>query len=256
MSALEPVDWQAYDFIDLGCSTGGSIKHCVARFGAKRGLGVDLDPNKVRDTKEAGFDAIQADARELSIDRQVSFVSMLDFCEHLPDLLTVEEIIAAAAKSARDFIYIKHPSFEGKQLVESQGLRQYWWDWHGHTCHIRIADYCSIFDRLGLSSYMIRYLGRVMDSTHPCVIPTSMPMDQSETDAEAVTDVPRKDFAPPIWRRQDIFVALRPFEKDDWHSITRPTSSDFKLMRDSGQVPEAKEAADHLRPIRTPRTGD
>ncbi|MEZ5120454.1 MAG: hypothetical protein R2736_02560 [Solirubrobacterales bacterium] len=39
----------------------------------------------------------------------------------------MEAIIAAAARSARDFIFIKHPSFEGQELVEGMGYRQYWW---------------------------------------------------------------------------------------------------------------------------------
>src|SRR5215208_5175465 len=100
VSMLETTDWSAYDFIDLGCSNGGSIRHCMTRFGAERGLGIDVDPKKVDNTQEAGYDAVIADARELRLDGQVSFISMLDFCEHLPDLTVVQEIIEAAADSA------------------------------------------------------------------------------------------------------------------------------------------------------------
>ncbi|MEX0972452.1 MAG: class I SAM-dependent methyltransferase [Solirubrobacterales bacterium] len=250
MGALENVDWESYDFIDLGCSTGGSIEHCMSRFGAKRGLGIDLDPDKVENTKRTGLDAVVADARELNLDGQVSFISMLDFCEHLPEVETVQEIITAAAASARDFLYIKHPSFEGQEYAEGEGVRQYWWGWHGHTAHVRVADYCTIFDLLGLSAYMIRYIGRVDDSTHPSIIPTTTPMDQSESDAQAITDVPEVSFSPPLWRRQDIFVALRPFETDEWHALTRPTAQDLKLMRATGQLPGDQTIAEHLRPKR------
>lgn len=238
VTSLRDVDWERYDFVDLGCSKGGSIHHCVERFDADRGLGIDLDPAKVERTREAGFDAVVADAAELRLDGQVSFISMLDFCEHLPNLEMVQAVIAAAANSARDFLYIKHPSFEGEQRVEAMGLRQYWWDWHGHTAHIRVADYCRIFEELGLNTYMIRYLGEITHSRHPSIIPTSTPRDQSQEAAAAIVDVPDVIFSPALWRRQDIFVALRPFERAEWAAVTRPTASDRLLMADTGPVPE------------------
>jgi hypothetical protein len=239
-TTLEQVDWADFDFIDLGCSTGGSIDHCLGRFNARRGLGVDLDPRKVDRTRDAGFDAVTADAAQLRLSGQVSFISMLDFCEHLPNLATVHDVIAAAADSARDFLYIKHPSFEGEDRVESMGLRQYWWDWHGHTSHIRVPDYCQIFESLGLGTYMIRFLGKVTHSRHPSIVPTGAPRDLSEADAAAITDIPDGIFSPPLWRRQDIFVALRPYDPEEWRSITEPSRSDLVLMRE-GEDPEAPD---------------
>lgn len=235
MDTLKDIEWGNYDFVDLGCSKGGSIKHCMDRFGAQRGLGIDLDPRKVQETRESGFDAIVADACRLELNNQVSFVTMLDFCEHLPDLESVREAISAAARIARDFLYIKHPSFEGQEQTEAQGLRQYWWNWHGHTAHVRVADYCSMFDELGLLTYMIRFIEKIETSYHPSIVPTSLPRDQSEADAKAVTDVPDIALSPPLWRRQDIFVALRPFDTRDWCAITKPTANDLKMMRREGR---------------------
>jgi SAM-dependent methyltransferase len=230
-ATLDTVDWREVDFVDLGCSSGGSIAHCTKRFDAPRGIGIDIDPKKVAKTKRAGFDAILADARLLDLDRQVRFISMLDFLEHLPDLSVVEEIIGAAARSASDFIYIKHPSFEGEGQIEQFGVRQYWWDWHGHTSHIRVADYCSIFERLGLRQYMIRFVERIADSQHPSVVSTESPMDLSGTDASQITIEEFIEFSPPLWRRQDIFIALKSFSVDEWAKITKPSARDLQLMR-------------------------
>ena len=237
MSGLESVDWSLYDFIDLGCSKGTSIRHCMSRFGVKRGIGVDLNPAKVNSANEAGFDAVVGDARDLRLSERVSFVSMLDFCEHLPDLGSVEEVLAAAAEIAQDFLYIKHPSFEDEIRVEEMGLRQYWWDWLGHTTHIRVNDFCSMFDRLGLSTYMIRYIERISDSSHPSIIPTTMPPDQTGVQAEAITKTPIATFTPPLWRSQEIFVALRAFEPEAWREITRPSQNDLKKVQATGQLP-------------------
>jgi SAM-dependent methyltransferase len=232
---LTEIDWSEFDFVDFGCSRGGSIRHCQERFGATRGLGVDLNEQKVEETRRAGFDAVVADATKLEGEDEVSFVSMLDFLEHLRNLRVVKRAIATAARLASDFLYIKHPSFEGKELVEAAGVRQYWWDWHGHKTHIRIADYCTIFDRLGLSTYMIRYVERIEHSGHPSIVSTEMPRDLTRMQAEAVTDVPLVQFSPPLWRRQDIFVALRPFDPGEWAEITRPTGREAKAVRVGSQ---------------------
>lgn len=247
-SDLTGVDWDKYDFIDLGCSRGGSIRFCRERFSVEHGLGVDLDPSKVEQTRAAGFDAVVADARTLALNHTVSFITMLDFFEHLPGLDVVEEILAAAARSARDFIYIKHPSFEGQERVEAEGLRQYWWNWRGHTVHVRVADYCSMFDRLGLATYMVRYWERIGNSSHPSIVPTSAPRDLSAADAAKIP-VKMVEFSPPLWRRQDFFIALRSFSTKEWAEITRPTANDHKVMRTSGQLREGREYP-HLRPAR------
>jgi len=252
---LEPdeIDWERYDFIDLGCSSGGSIAHCAGRFRVERGLGIDIDPKKVHKTLDAGFDAVLGDARSLRLDREVSFVSMLDFLEHLPSLEVAEEILASAAGWARDFIYIKHPSFEGEERGPDLDVRQYWWGWHGHPCHLQVADYCGIFDRLGLSTYTIRYLGRVDTSAHPTVVPASAPAEISANRAAEYDDPSPRSLSPPLWRRQDIFIALRPYDPEEWKEVVRPTRQDVKLMRESGQIGDDLGRYPHLAPRRRVR---
>ena len=219
---IDQVDWSNYDFVDLGCSAGGSIRHCIKRFGATRGLGLDLNPRKVLQARENGFDAIVADVATLEVNKKVRFVSMLDFLEHLPSLESVEEIIGAAARAATDFLFIFHPSFEGEDYLTELGLRQYWWDWHGHRCHPTVADYCSIFDRLNLNQYMMRYVGPVESSEHKSIIPISAPIDQHQYDETKHDPKPKVDFARPLWRAQEIFVAVGPSPPREWARVTRP----------------------------------
>ena len=175
---LREVDWTLFDFIDLGCSKGGSLRFCRKRFDARRGLGVDIKPAKVQQTLDAGFDAVLADATKLDVEDAVRFVSMMDFLEHLPGLDVVEASLERAARVATDFIFIRHPSFEGEGLLENLGLRQYWWHWTGHTAHPQVADYCTMFERLGLSQYTILYREPIRDSDHPSVLPVEAPIDQ------------------------------------------------------------------------------
>lgn len=217
--AFESIDWDRFDFIDLGSSTGGSIAFCTKRFGAERGLGIDLDPNKVARARDAGVEAVRADATDLRLYKRVRFVSMLDFLEHLPSPQVVEAILAQAAEAATDFLFIRHPSFEGEGLIEMLGVRQYWWHWSGHTCHIRISDYCEMFERLGLMQYCIRFHGLVQTMEHESLVPLSAPVNTHAYDPERHEPKPIVDLPYPIWRMQSIFVALRPFEPDEWRSL-------------------------------------
>ena len=60
--STEPAEAQFadYDFLDFGCSKGGSMEFAQATFGG-RGLGLDIDPAKVAASKAAGFDAAVQD---------------------------------------------------------------------------------------------------------------------------------------------------------------------------------------------------
>lgn len=203
----------------------------VRRFGGRRGLGVDIDRAKVRVARDSGVEAVLGDATHLHLVKRVRFVSMLDFLEHLPDIETAERVIASAAYAATDFLFIRHPSFEGQERVEDQGFRQTWWNWTGHTCHLRVSDYCEIFDRLGLHCYMVRYLGRIGDSHHASIVTSGRPKDDLGNPPQSVKGKSLLRFEPPLWRLQDIFVALRAMEPDEWRQITAPTASDKTLMQ-------------------------
>lgn len=221
-NTLATVDWGRYDFIDLGCGEGGSIDYCRQRFGGQRGLGLDIDPDKVSRARAAGIDAMLADGAGPLGAKVVRFVAIMDFLEHLPTLDDVESTLRHAA-AATDFLFIRHPSFEGEAYLAQLGLRQYWWTWLVHPAHIHVSDYCVMFERLGLQQYEIRYRQPIRDSAHPSILPAHAALDQ-EHDDEFVRHGPKPtvSFAETIWRAQDIFVALRAFTPEEWSAVVTP----------------------------------
>jgi hypothetical protein len=226
-SSLEEVDWTNYDFLDLGSSAGDSIPYCEHRFGARRGLGLDNDPAKVARARRAGRHVVLSDgtrlaeAPGLSEGKRVRFVSMVHFLEHLPNAKIAEMVVRSAAEVATDFLFIRHPSFEGEAYLSLLGLRQYWWHWTGHPNHLHISDYCGMFDRLGLHQYLIRYRQPLRDSMNRTILTTEEPMDQHKFDP-AIHRMKRKVmFVEPLWREQEIFVALRAFDTKGWAAISK-----------------------------------
>ena len=222
MDSLQTVDWSRYDHLDLGCGAGASLDYGGLRFDARRGIGMDINAAKVASARARGDDAVVGDATDIGVDKQVRFVLLMDFLEHLPDLETVQKAIAGAAAAATDFLFIFHPSFENEAYLREQGLRLYWWEWDSHTCHIRISDYCRIFDRLGLHRYKIRYVKRIADAGHPAVLRDDEPPNQTTFDPARHRPKPDLTFPEPLWRAQEIFVALRDLPGDEWARIVRP----------------------------------
>jgi hypothetical protein len=122
---------------------------------------------------------------------------------------------------ATDFIFIRHPSFEGEAMLRSLGLRQYWHNWSGHPNHMRVSDFCEALDALGLHRYAIHYLGRVEDSSDPTILPLGTPRNSHAYDPEVHPPKPALVLPEPVWRAQHIYVALRDFEPGEWEAIVR-----------------------------------
>lgn len=247
-TGLDQVDWDDYDFIDLGASSGGSLKACSTAFGAGRGLGVDLSPRKVAKSRAAGLDVVHGDALRLAETDVVRFVSAVDFLEHLPNLDAVESAIDSAAQAATDFIYIGHPSFEGEHYLASLGLIQYWHKWSGHTSHIRVSDYCQIFDRLGLHRYAIQYVKPIENSNHPSILPGNLPPDQGPYDPDIHGKRPSVHFSESIWRAQRIYIALRDFSAEEWQGVVTAWGSQSLATRHDNGKPD-QEGSAVLKPL-------
>ena len=73
-------DTDKYDFIDFGCSNWDSIKFAQINLNGQCGIGIDIDPNKVKSTNENGYDAILGNITKMSdMDKSVKFVPSYTF---------------------------------------------------------------------------------------------------------------------------------------------------------------------------------
>lgn len=200
--------WE-FGFLDFGSSHGGSLKYCEEHFGKGPGLGIDFDAEKVCRARKAGYNVLQADITELQLPEDcVSFVSMLDFLEHLLSVEMTKKILKVAAAAARDFIFIRHPSFENIEYLKGLGLKLSWTDWHGHKNPLTMKDFADIFQELGLEHYTIQRGELITDSQYRQIVPLSAPTDTIYYDRDEHGDKPRITFQRPIPRHYDITVHL------------------------------------------------
>lgn len=211
-------DLSKYDFLDLGSKKGGSIQYCQKRFSAK-GIGIDINEDHVKVGLAAGYDMIKQDILKLDIDHKFKFVSALDFLEHLPNIEAAERIVKKMSELASDYLFIRHPSFDDIEYLESNELKITWTDWEGHTAMMRAYDYANMFRKLGLNQYCFLYRKDLVDSSNEFVVPLKAPVNTLKYSKD-LGPKKRLKFSKKVYSQIDIFVALKPIDFDTWNRIT------------------------------------
>jgi hypothetical protein len=221
---IEALATGRYAFIDAGCGDGASTSHLVRRFQRTPGLGLDYHLEYVEAARSAGFDAMFCNLLMNDLElpaRCVEFAAAADVLEHLPTERDAVTVIRRLAHAAREFLLIRHPSFEDVDYLASLGVRLNWTDWTDHTNMLKLDDFRRIFAELGLTDYVIVPHMLYTDSSHDSVVPLSTPPDTVRYDPEAHGPKPIVAFDRPVWGKFDIFVRLDPAIDDEaWQRIT------------------------------------
>lgn len=189
-------------------------------FGGERGLGIDSDPAKVAAMREHGLGCIEGDITSRMFESgSFRFVTMSHVLEHLGSLADVESAIREASRAATDFLFIQGPYFDADDFLAKKGLKFYWSDWTGHTCHLRVKELVEILHRLGLDQTEIKVIKRITSSADPSLHPLSSLPDQHAYDPSIHPAKPHFDLEAPVWGEVVAYVALRPVE--NWDEIIR-----------------------------------
>ncbi|MCF8719362.1 hypothetical protein J2S31_000260 [Nitrospina gracilis Nb-211] len=211
-----------FDFIDFGSSKGGCIEFAKARLGGVRGLGIDIDPKKVKAMRDNGYDCLRDDITASGLSsKSVRFVMMSHILEHLPSLESVQEVISEAARLARDFLFIQGPYFDADNLLEKLGFRFFWSKWTGHRCHLTTSQLRDVLLRLQLSDHWMFVRQPVVDSSDPSIHPLGSPVNSLEYNPEIHPPKPLCTFSPPVFKEMVCYVRLRPMPKEAWEEILR-----------------------------------
>jgi methyltransferase family protein len=200
------VDLKDFDFVDFGCSAGGSIDWARKRFAGRRGLGVDLSEAKVAAARAAGHDAVQADAARIGqFDGKVRFATMIHFLEHLPSIDAARKVTATALSISRDFLYVRQPWFDSDGGLMREGLKLYWSHWRGHPLPMTSLQAYVLFDALVAARKCARFAiygrGPIGSSDHSAVVPLRAPGEGHQYD-------PARDGPKPSIEFEGVFAEL------------------------------------------------
>ena len=187
------------------------------RLGGRRGLGVDVSLTNVTQMRRLGYDCLQGDITKMTLPSDsLRFAVMSHVLEHMT-LPAVYKTIQCAKGVATDFIYIRGPYFDADAFLHREGLKFYWSDWHGHTCHLTTAILRAVLAGLGLREFTI--LGRtfVNDSLDDSIHPLASPTDQHAYVPGTHPPKPSVRFNPPLYREIICVVRLR--DIPEWKDI-------------------------------------
>jgi len=206
-----------FDFLDFGCSKGASLRFGMKKLRGRRGLGIDIDAGKVKKTRQAGFEACQADIRGLDAHPDcVDFVVMSHFLEHLPSLSDADACIRTACTAARRFVFIRQPWFDSDGYLFAKNLKFYWSDWDGHPNAMTSLQLYRCLCQVGKASrFRIYGKDRVWRSDDRAIIPLSAPSNSHEWDPARHGKRLSMDFETPIYREVAAFVAFGDANLDD-----------------------------------------
>jgi hypothetical protein len=221
-----------YAFVDLGCGSGGSIDHCARRFKRGPGLGFEVDPQEAAEALRSGHDVIESDLLTTEVPaRSVAFVAAMDFLEHLPDLNAAGLVLKQFCPAAREFFFIRHPSFEEMEYLAGLGLKLCWTDWSDHPNMMRIEELMELFKRLGLIEYAIFPRGLMIDASDDQIVPLSAPSNTKKYDLSLHGPKPNVRFDRPIFGQYDIFIRINngigdaEWERTIWTDVSEDAPS-------------------------------
>jgi hypothetical protein len=174
----------------------------------------------VDSVRRAGFDALNLDPFEVDFpEHSFRYASIVNYFHFMPGVEVVEIVLAKARRWARDFLYVRTPSFEDEAYLRSIGLKLFWYDWRDLRLHLRMDQFFAIFQLLGLHQYNVVMRYPALSSDVPSFLPLTAPPDQVEYDPLLHGPKPHVAFVKPVFEQIDILVALRPFDADEWRSV-------------------------------------
>lgn len=173
-----------FDFLDIGCSNGTSLKWGEQFLGGK-GLGIDLNPKKVAVAQQAGVCAQVGDATKLDFpDNSVRFVMLFDVLEHLDGAHTALAVLKEAYRVAREFVLVRGPNFDHIAELADAGLKKYYADWRGHTWHHTTRDLYVLATAVTEHPAVLLNHEYMVESHHHDLLPLDAPPDQGRYDPD------------------------------------------------------------------------
>jgi hypothetical protein len=222
-----------FDFLDLGCRFGGSVKFGMKYFEGRSGVGVDIDRDLVIRTWANGEDAIAADALQLALpDKIVRFVLMMDFLEHLPGFGAAQVCVQEACRTASEFIFVRQPYFDGDGYLFHRKLKFFWSDWEGHPFHMTSLDAHNMLTPLlrngALKRFALYLSSKVGDSRDPSIHSIWSEKDQHDFDPEVHPPKPFVTFEKPLFRQICFLASMS--ERVDFHDLEMRFPWDVKIF--------------------------
>ncbi len=230
------------EFIDFGASKGGSIDYAAKIFGrdSKKGIGIDISPDKVATMTAAGYRAFTADVLQLRLTHPVRFVIMSHFLEHLGGYPMAQKALLSAAELSREFFFVQQPYFDMDGYLLERGLKFFWSDWHGHTYAMHSLEFYRILRdllRQGEIDRFALYLSTPVPFDDTMLIPLEAPKDQHHYDPKLHGEKPAVTLPEQPGLYKELRVLATKNAEADFDALEKRFSWDKKIYDSFGREP-------------------
>lgn len=214
---LDELNLNEYDFVDFGCSNGGSLDYVAIAFGGN-GVGIDIDFNKVLNAKKhviesktGNHQVVQGDITMLNTENfknTVRYASCKHFLEHIDGFNVVENILQNAINISTDFIFIIQPFFDKNTELFEKGFKLAYSHWTGHPNLLTSFDFFRLCESLPIKDFIIFARTPIVDSNDDQIVPLDAPIDSLRYDENIHS---KKDFVTfeGLYREIGVFMLLK-----------------------------------------------
>ena len=154
-----------FDYLDFGTHKGGGLDWGLS-LGGRRGLGVELNDEKVLHALRSGYYVLSYDVFKIPIDEApiVDFAVCRHVLEHMPNIHVVALIIERLRKFVRHYIYIEQPDFSQERYLAGLGLKLQGSYLKGHACPMQTRELVKIFWDVGFDNFVVGGIRRCAGS--------------------------------------------------------------------------------------------
>ncbi len=155
----------AFDYLDFGTHKGSGLVW-GAHMGGRRGLGVELNEEKVLHLLKSGFYVLSEDIFKIQVGDKplVDFAVCRHVLEHLPNIHVVALVIEQLRKIVRNYIYIEQPDFSHERYLAGLGLKLQGSYLKGHDCPMQTRELIEIIWDAGFDNFVIGGIRRALGS--------------------------------------------------------------------------------------------
>lgn len=228
--AKQVENFQDYDFLDFGCSQGASLRFGVNTLRGTRGIGFDIDPQKIEEANELLKNEEEFQGEHIVICQDVlkikytpltahkfRFTTCIHFLEHLPGIREAKQVMFNAIKLSSKFVYITEPNFDSDVNLFKQGFKTHYSDWTSHTNHMTSNIFFNIlfdFYKIGyIEDFIIFYITPIKDSSDPIIHPLNSPKNEQLFDKDAHPAKDDKVEFKNIYKDIGIIITIKGYKK-------------------------------------------
>lgn len=160
------------------------------KFQGTNGIGLDIDPEKIRIAteflKDENHIAVCQDILKLSDYKKLRnyfrFTTAIHFLEHLSSVSDTQHVLMNAIQISKEFIFILQPNYDNDVNLFKKGLKTFYSDWVSHKNLLTSYDFFKILKPWKtdgtIKDFIIFALKPIKTSSDKNILPIHTPREQ------------------------------------------------------------------------------